>query len=124
MEKNLVKTTDSQQMDQLYTAGLLHPSREVSRESARPAKDAIQEVARTVQGQIKEGKKEVLLLQRWNGKIIAEDFHLPEMEIEIERAVEQVETAMKKTDEAAAQAKSELDDSRSQHTTKVDKAER
>jgi len=32
-----------------------------------------------------------MLLKRWNGKLIAETFKLPELEIEISRAVDQVE---------------------------------
>lgn len=32
-----------------------------------------------------------MVLQKWNGKLIAEKFEIPEMEVEIERAVEQVE---------------------------------
>ena len=44
-----------------------------------------------------------MMLQKWNGKLIAERFKLPEMEIEIERAVEQVESAIEKE-------KSELDE--------------
>lgn len=35
-----------------------------------------------------------MVLQRWNGKLIAEQFDLPDMEVEIERAVEQVEKAI------------------------------
>ena len=34
---------------------------------------------------------ETMLLKRWNGKLIAESFKLPELEIEISRAVDQVE---------------------------------
>ena len=32
-----------------------------------------------------------MVLRKWNGKVLAEAFGLPEMEVEIERAVEQVE---------------------------------
>ena len=39
------------------------------------------------------------VLQRWNGKLIAERFNLPEMEVEIERAVEQVENSIKSKEE-------------------------
>lgn len=41
-----------------------------------------------------------MLLQGWNGKLLAEEFKLPEMEVEIERAVEQVEAAISKAEEA------------------------
>jgi hypothetical protein len=41
-----------------------------------------------------------MLLQRWNGKLLAEEFKLPEMEVEIERAVEQVGAAISKAEDA------------------------
>lgn len=94
---NLIKTTDSQEMDELYTAGLLHPKREVARDTPRPSEDQIQQVAKVIEAQTNGGQEDVMLLQRWNGKLIAEGFKLPEMEIEIERAVEQVEKAIQDT---------------------------
>jgi len=36
-----------------------------------------------------------MLLKGWNGKLIAERLGLPGMEVEIERAVEQVEGSLK-----------------------------
>lgn len=86
-------------MDELYTAGLLHPKREVARDTTRPTEDQIQQVAKVIEAQTNGGQEDVMLLQRWNGKLIAEGFHLPEMEIEIERAVEQVEKAIKSKEE-------------------------
>jgi hypothetical protein len=49
-----------------------------------------------------------MLLKRWNGKLIAETFKLPELEIEISRAVDQVEamvTGEVKAEEHAAKDK-------------------
>lgn len=40
--------------------------------------------------------EEVLLLSAWNGKLLAESLNLPGLEIEIDRAVEQVERDMRK----------------------------
>jgi hypothetical protein len=40
-----------------------------------------------------------MVLQRWNGKLIAEQFNLPDMEVEIERAVGQVEKDIKSKEE-------------------------
>jgi len=40
-----------------------------------------------------------MLLQIWNGKLLAERFKLPDMQIEIERAVEQVEKTIKAKEE-------------------------
>jgi len=97
-------------MDRLYTAGLLHPSREkVLEKGGMREETAMQEeterVVRTVEAQTKGGEEEVMLLQRWNGKLIAEDFALPEMEIEIERAVEQVEKAIRDREKLVAEKK-------------------
>ena len=41
-----------------------------------------------------EARADIMLLRRWNGKLLADRLNLPDMEIEIERAVEQVQTAI------------------------------
>jgi hypothetical protein len=87
---------DSKIMDEMYAAGLLNASRQISREAAKPAAEQIEKAVQEVVQKTNSGKDEVMLLQRWNGKLIAEAFHLPQMEVEIERAVEQVESAIKK----------------------------
>ncbi|KAE9969257.1 hypothetical protein EG327_010706 [Venturia inaequalis] len=87
-------------LDNLYTAGLLHPTRAESREASSPTPEQISQVSRLIETRGNEGKKDVMLLQRWNGKLLAEEFKLPEMEVEIERAVEQVEAAIIKAEEA------------------------
>lgn len=56
-------------------------------------------MAMLVQEQTNGGSEDVMLLQGWNGKLLAERFKLPEMEIEIERAVEQVEQSIKAKEE-------------------------
>ncbi|KAK5700753.1 hypothetical protein LTR97_005270 [Elasticomyces elasticus] len=97
--KGLVQPRDSRVMDELYAAGLLNPTRQASRESTAPGDAEIAKVVAQVEDQQKQGDTEVVLLQRWNGKLIAEAFELSEMEIEIERAVEQVEKAIQASDE-------------------------
>lgn len=79
----------------MYTAGLLHPSRQASREAAKPSEEDVERVTRVVEAQTHGDTEEVMVLQKWNGKLLAEAFRLPEMEVEIERAVEQVEGAIK-----------------------------
>ncbi|KAG9559914.1 hypothetical protein KCU79_g7979, partial [Aureobasidium melanogenum] len=49
---------------------------------------------------------DVMLLKRWNGKLLAEKFNLPGMELEIERAVEQVQKNIE-ADSAASNVKGE-----------------
>ena len=63
----------------------------MAREMETPSREEAENVAREVEAQMKEGEKEVMVLRRWNGKMIAEELGLADMEVEIERAVEQVE---------------------------------
>lgn len=60
----------------------------------------MRKVAGLVESQTKNGETDVMMLKRWNGKLLAEKFELPEMEVEIERAVEQVEKSIEKEAEA------------------------
>lgn len=89
----------SWELDEVYTAGLMYPTRKISRAAPRPTKEQAEEVARVVEHQTNGGTEDVMVLQRWNGKLIAEQFKLPDMEVEIERAVEQVENSIKAKEE-------------------------
>lgn len=102
MTKNpsILSPKSSPILDNLYTAGLLHPTRAESREASSPTKEQISHVSEIIETKGNKGEKDVMLLQRWNGKLLAEEFKLPEMEVEIERAVEQVEAAISKAEEA------------------------
>lgn len=85
----------------------MHPAREVVRGAAPPSDTDTHEVAvRTLQ-QTNDDAEEVMLLRGWNGKLLAEKFELPEMEIEIERAVEQVEKSIREGKEKAEQERNE-----------------
>lgn len=103
----LIKATASTLMDERYAAGLLHKT-QTDAGAVKPSKEEIEYVARDVEVQTDGGKKEVKLLEAWNGSLLAEEFKLPELDIEIERAVWQVEQAMKKS-EAEARASSDKD---------------
>lgn len=102
--KDLVKTTASTQLDLAYTSGLLHPSRQNSRDAKEPTREEVETVKNMIEAQTDGGEEEVMVLQKWNGKLLAEAFHLPEMEIEIERAVEQVEKDLQKKKDAGQPA--------------------
>jgi aminopeptidase N len=95
MGKNLVKETPSPTLDAMYATGLLHPTRQASRDADTPSEEEIERVSKVVAEQTAGDAEEVMVLQKWNGKLLAEAFELPEMEVEIERAVEQVEKAIK-----------------------------
>lgn len=74
--RNLVAPTPSKEMDEMYAAGLpANSSQSTSETSTLQPND----------------NGETMLLKRWNGKLIAETFKLPELEIEISRAIDQVE---------------------------------
>ncbi|GAB7350212.1 hypothetical protein MBLNU459_g0870t1 [Dothideomycetes sp. NU459] len=109
LNRNLTKPSPSNTLNELYAAGLMHPSREDSRKAVLPTADESIEIANRFSAQT-NGETDVMLLKRWNGKLLAEKFQLPGMEIEIERAVEQVEkeieTAAKLTEESAETEKS------------------
>ena len=94
MRNNLVKQTSSPRLDAMYATGLIHPTRQASREAEKPSEDDVERVSRVVAEQTQGDAEEVMVLQKWNGKLLAEAFELPEMEVEIERAVEQVEKSI------------------------------
>lgn len=78
----------------MYASGLIHSSRDASRNAASPTDDQSREVANEISAKRSTSSKDILLLKRWNGKLLAEQFNLPGMELEIERAVEQVEKSL------------------------------
>lgn len=100
LSRNLPTPTPSALLDEVYTAGLIHPTRDASRAAPRPTPAQTQEIARVVQQQTNGGKEDVMVLQRWNGKLIAEQLGLPDLELEVERAVEQVRGSLEKEKEA------------------------
>ena len=79
LARNLVSPTPSKEMDEVYAAGL--PAGVTQPASNNTPSDQNENC-------------ETMLLKRWNGKLIAESFKLPELEIEISRAVDQVVAMM------------------------------
>jgi hypothetical protein len=93
LSRNLVAPTPSKEMDEMYAAGLPTNGSQIASENSPLQANE---------------KGEAMLLKRWNGKLIAETFKLPELEIEISRAVDQVEamvTGEVKAEEHAAKDK-------------------
>jgi len=114
LEKQLLNPSPSAILDSLYTAGLLYPTRvEAQASSKMPGAEQTSEMVNLIKAQQRksaagnraaadttpkeerEGREEILLLQEWSGKYIAEKLQLPALQIEIERAVEQVENSLK-----------------------------
>lgn len=108
LKHGLPKPAPSWPLDEVYTAGLMYPTRQLSRAAPRPTEQQADEVAGVVHKQTNNETEDVMVLQRWNGKLIAEQFELADMEVEIERAVEQVEKSIK-TKEQLAEEKLELE---------------
>jgi len=77
----------------------MYPNRNISRKAPIPTHEQCKAVANLIQKQTNDGQEDVMLLQIWNGKLLAERFKLPQMQIEIERAVEQVEKNIKAKEE-------------------------
>jgi hypothetical protein len=77
----------------------------MSRVAPRPTREQGEAVVEIIEGQTNGGVEDVMLLQKWNGKILAEEFKLPDMEVEIERAVEQVEQSIKAREELIEEKK-------------------
>jgi hypothetical protein len=90
-------------LDEAYTAGLMYPTRQLSRVAPRPTEKEADQVSSVVHQQTNNESEDVMVLQRWNGKLIAEQFNLPDMEVEIERAVEQVEKSIEKKEKLMVQ---------------------
>jgi hypothetical protein len=92
LDKNLLKPTPSTTLESLYSSGVAQKTGE--------SIDSL--AAQTQSGYDPEGKrKEVLLLHQTFGKEVAEELKVPELQIELERAIWQVENDMKAKDELA-----------------------
>lgn len=99
LQNKLLKFVPSSELDEVYTAGLMYPSREISRNAPVPSREQAEDISNIIEKKTNDRSEDVMVLQRWNGKLIAERFKLSEMEVEIERAVEQVEQAIKGREE-------------------------
>lgn len=78
----------------------------------------------TVTPQLRDGQgsdnmpSETLLLDRWNSKLIAKALEIPELEVELDRAIWQVKTALQSQQEVKEE-KEELDKAISETKTKT-----
>jgi hypothetical protein len=114
-DSSMLTLSPSKTLDNLYAAGLMHPSREHSRQATTLSEKESKDVAMSVTRQTNTNAQDVMLLKRWNGKLLAEQFGLPGMELEIERAVEQVQ----KTIEEESKSAREIDESDALTTEKL-----
>lgn len=115
---NLLSPSPSKTLDSLYSAGLIYGTRDDSRNAQDPSSAQNEKVVSLIRQQMSSASKsvpletksvgrderaktdpgqseeeeEIMLLKGWNGKLLAERLGLPGLEVEIERAVEQVES--------------------------------
>ena len=108
----------------MYASGLVHPTREVSRSADLLTENESSKVSSLVSAQESGNVEEVMLLKRWNGKLLAESFNLPGMELEIERAVEQVEKSLKLEAESKALRDGQSVEDNTQGKQPVDRKDR
>lgn len=78
----------------MYSASLTHSTQADAETAAMPTTQEVSRIAGLVEQREKESGKETILLKQWSSRVIAKRFKLPAMEIEIERAVEQVENQL------------------------------
>jgi hypothetical protein len=110
LTNNLIRNNPSQVMDNLYAAA---------------NSQAIQDNAASNEAsQSKESiEKETMVLSKPNAKIIAKALEIPELEMELDRAIWQVETALK-SQEALQQEKKKLDIAATEGASKDDTKEK
>jgi hypothetical protein len=83
LEHHLVNTKPSPVLDVLYSAGIMRAKRDNTLISA------------PLEGEDGESKlRETMVLQGWNSKVIAQALEVPELEVELERAIWQVENSL------------------------------
>jgi hypothetical protein len=88
LERNLVNIKPSPMLDVLYSAGIMKAARDnpfVSDPSSGPREN--------------ESNPERMVLQRWNSRVIAQALDVPELELELERAIWQVENSLKEREQ-------------------------
>jgi hypothetical protein len=107
LEHNLLDLRPSIILDRLYTVGLLNKTRKDAQNAPIPTQEQSASVAKRIEEDTFGGRDEVMLLERWNGKLLAEQFKLPALELEVERAVTQVAASITKGKLAEEQTRKE-----------------
>lgn len=97
-------------LDNLYTAGLLNPNRNSTRNADIPTREQSRAVADRLRAQTHGGQEDIMLLHGWNGKLLAEKLGLPGLQVEVERAVEQVQVGLNKDKAELQSEKKEVED--------------
>lgn len=103
MKNNLIVTQPSPILDALYAAKSpkFESEKELEREvtKSESAADANSLQTSSTSSTNRDSSEEVMVLEKWNARLIAKELQLPEVEIELERAIWQVENALKEKKE-------------------------
>lgn len=102
-------------LDGLYAADEIL----ASAKSSDPANAAAVESGEKVAGE----EPETMLLQQWNSTLIAQALDIPELTVELERAISQVDTAIKTKAGVAAEEKARADEKAAEAKTANSEAE-
>ncbi|WPG98942.1 Hypothetical protein R9X50_00174400 [Acrodontium crateriforme] len=101
-KQGIIRPEPCARLEELYAASFLHPTLP---NGQNPPAIQLQEVE-AVKSDLKTNSEEVMLLRPWSARVLAEHYAVPEMQVEIERAVDQVEAAIKKEKNEAAKSTS------------------
>jgi hypothetical protein len=94
LDNNLTKSSPSLTLDELYSAGMSHKSEQWQWTHIDPAVESLPKHNGDGGGGTGQ-KKEVVLLQQWNVRLIAQALDVPGLHPELERALRQVEKSLK-----------------------------
>jgi Mitochondrial K+-H+ exchange-related len=96
LEHDLVNAKPSPMLDVLYSAGIMRAKRDNTLTSVPIESD---------KGESKP--RETMVLHRWNSKVIAQALEVPELEVELDRAIWQVEGSLREREESNEENKKE-----------------
>ena len=99
LKHNLLTYTPSPIVDNVYAAQK-HPLPSTPEPTTKTEEIVAAPIPQTPKAPLPEG--ETMLLSQANGKIMTQALDLPQLEVELERAIWQVETAIKKQNEELA----------------------
>jgi hypothetical protein len=95
VKQNLVEHKPSTLLDRIYTAGLIKSTTGKPVAADEVTCEQIKSMVTRTQRQLESGMPEVMLLSPDSGKDIAEAYQVRELAMEVERAYEQVDKALR-----------------------------
>lgn len=99
-KQGIIRPEACARLEEVCAAGVLHPDLPRGQD---PPTIKLEEIE-SVKKDLNSHSEEVMLLRPWSGRVLAEHYAVPEMQVEIERTVDQVEAAIKKEKSEAKDA--------------------